>query len=77
MSVCLYVCIVRMHEYVCIWMCVSGWMYCECTPVSLYVCISIYMYGRGNGDMLVLIGLYAAFDTNDYDTLFCILEKCV
>ena len=26
--------------------------------------------------MLVLLDLSAAFDTTDYDNLFCILEKC-
>ena len=31
--------------------------------------------GRGNGAMLVLLDLAAAFDTIAHDTLFCILEK--
>ena len=33
--------------------------------------------GRGNGDMLVLLDLPAAFDISDHDHLFCILEKYV
>ena len=32
---------------------------------------------RGNGVMLVLLDLYAAFDNIDHDNLFCILEKYV
>ena len=31
--------------------------------------------GRGNGAMLVLLDLSAAFDTIDHDNLFCILEN--
>ena len=33
--------------------------------------------GRGNGAMLVLLDLSAAFDTIYHDHLFCILEKYV
>ena len=33
--------------------------------------------GKGNGAMLVLLDLSAAFDTIDNDNLFCMLEKYV
>ena len=32
---------------------------------------------KGNGAMLVLLDLSAAFDTINHDNLFCILEKYV
>ena len=37
----------------------------------------VTIIGRGNGAMLVLLDLSAAFDTIHHDNLFCILEKYV
>ena len=48
---------------------------CETALLRLYN--DIMTIGRGNGAMLVLLDLSAAFDTIDPDNLFCILEKYV
>ena len=47
---------------------------CETALLRVYNYI-ITTIGRGNGAMLVLLDLSAAFDTIDHDNLFCILEK--
>ena len=49
---------------------------CETALLRVYNDI-VTTVGRGNGTMLVLLDLSAAFDTIDHDNLFCILEKYV
>ena len=49
---------------------------CETALLRVYNDI-VTTIGRGNGVMLVLLDLSAAFDTIDHDNLFCILEKYV
>ena len=49
---------------------------CETALLRVYNDI-VTIIGRGNGTMLVLLDLSAAFDTIDHDNLFCILEKYV
>ena len=49
---------------------------CETALLRVYNDI-VTTIGRGNGDMLVLLDLSAAFDTIDHDNLFCILDKYV
>ena len=49
---------------------------CETALLRVYNAI-VTTIGRGNGAMLVLLDLSAAFDTIDHDSLFCILEKYV
>ena len=49
---------------------------CETVLLRVYNDI-VTTIGRGNGAMLVLLDLSAAFDTIDHDNLFCILEKYV
>ena len=49
---------------------------CETALLRVYNDIATNI-GRGNGAMLVLLDLSAAFDTIDHDNLFCILEKYV
>ena len=49
---------------------------CETALLRVYNDIATTI-GRGNGAMLVLIDLSAAFDTIYHDNLFCILEKYV
>ena len=49
---------------------------CETALLRVYNDI-VTTIGRGNGAMLVLLDLLAAFDTIDHDNLFCILEKYV
>ena len=47
---------------------------CETALLKVYNDI-VTTIGRGNGAMLVLLYLSAAFDTIDHDNLFCILEN--
>ena len=49
---------------------------CETALLRVYNDI-VTTIGRGNGAMLVLLDLSAAFDTIDHDNLFCIIEKYV
>ena len=49
---------------------------CETALLRVYNDI-VTTIGRGNGAMLVLLDLSAAFDTIDHDNFFCILEKYV
>ena len=49
---------------------------CETALLRVYNDI-VTTIGRGNGAMLVLLDLSAAFHTIDHDNLFCILEKYV
>ena len=49
---------------------------CETALIRVYNDI-VTTIGRGNGAVLVLLDLSAAFDTIDHDNLFCILEKYV
>ena len=49
---------------------------CETALLRVYYNI-VTTIGRGNGAMLVLLDLSAAFGTIDHDDLFCILEKYV
>ena len=49
---------------------------CETALLRVYNDI-VATIGRGNGAILVLLDLSAAFDTMDYDNLFCILGKYV
>ena len=49
---------------------------CETALLRVYNDI-VTTIGRGNGVMLVLLDLSAAFDTIDHDNLLCILEKYV
>ena len=48
--------------------------HCETALLRVYNDI-VTTIGRGNGAILVLLDLSAAFDTIDHDNLFCILEN--
>ena len=47
---------------------------CETALLRVYNAI-VTTISRGNGAMLVLLDLSAAFDTIDHDMLFCILKN--
>ena len=49
---------------------------CETALLRVYNDI-VTTVGKGNGSFLVLLDLFAAFDTIDHDNLFYILEKYV
>ena len=49
---------------------------CETALLSVYNAI-VTTVGKGIGSFLVLLDLFAAFDTIDHDNLFYILEKYV
>ena len=49
---------------------------CETALLRVYSDV-VTTIGRGNGAILVLLDLSAAFETIDHDNLFCILEKYV
>ena len=49
---------------------------CETALLRVYNDI-VTTIGKGNGSFLVLLELYAAFDTIDHDNLFYILDKYV
>ena len=49
---------------------------CETALLRVYNDI-VTTIGRGNGAMLVLLDLSAAFDTIDHDNFFCVLDKYV